>query len=373
MKRAGVMSAVVCLASCLGVAAVGGEPGRDTPWRGVHVMAWGPAGGPEGLSVLKRAIAEVLAPLGVNVLVYEVDYNFAFASHPELRYEPVITKAQARDLAAFCGKHGVRLIPQFNCLGHQSWVRQNVVFPLMTKYPEVEEAPDLSEAEAAKTLKSWCPLHPRVNEIVFALMDELIDAFQADAFHVGMDEVLVIASNKCPRCKGKDPAKLFAKAVNDYHRHLVTEKKLTMLMWGDRLLDASKKGLGRGWEASNVGTAPAIDMIPKDIVICDWHYSVQEDYPSVRYFQQKGFRVWPASWKGVKAAEALIDCARKDATERMLGHLCTSWVLRPGRFAQALLGEGDPTELEDRATPAAAAVRACMKTLSARGASGPSH
>ena len=71
------------------------------------------------------------------------------------------------------------------------------------------------------------------------MMDELIDAFEADAFHVGMDEVLVIASKQCPRCNDKTPAEAFAKAVNDYHRHLVEEKKVTMLMWGDRLIDAN--------------------------------------------------------------------------------------------------------------------------------------
>jgi len=356
----------LCLGLCFGLvdAAQAAEPSGG--WRGVHVMAWGPAGGAVGIPPLKRAIAEVLVPLGVNVIVYEVDYNFAFQSHPELRYPEVITQAQARDLAAFCRRHGVRLIPQFNCLGHQSWVRQKVVFPLMTNYPELEEVPNLPKERADKTLKSWCPLHPKVNRIVFALIDELVDAFGADAFHVGMDEVLVIASGRCPRCRGKSPATLFARAVNDLHRHLVKEKGLTMLMWGDRLLDATQKGMGRGWEASELGTAKAIEMIPKDIVICDWHYSVQEDYPSVREFQAKGFRVWPASWKNVEAAVALMDCAHRDATERMLGHLCTSWVLTPGTFARALLGEGDPAKTKARAAPAAAAVRSCMKRLSRR-------
>lgn len=339
-----------------------GEKKRDL-WRGVHVMAWGPAGGPKAIPPLKRAITDVLLPLGVNVIVFEVDYNFAFKSHPELRYDEVITKTQARDLAAFCRKHGVRLIPQFNCLGHQSWVRQDVIFPLMTEYPELEEIPDLPPEKAAKRLKSWCPLHPKVNEIVFALMDELIDAFEADAFHVGMDEVLTIASPKCPRCRGKDPADLFARAVNDYHQHLVQERGLTMLMWGDRLLDSKAANMGRGWEASHVGTAPAIDRIPKDIIICDWHYSLQDEYPSIRHFQERGFRVWPSTWKNVKATEAVVVYAHRHATQRMLGHLCTSWVLKPGLFAQALLGEGDPEALKSRATPAAAAVRAAMHKL----------
>ncbi len=346
---------------------LGAEPvssaAKAGSWRGVHVMAWGPAGGPTAIPPLKRAITEVLVPLGVNVIVYEVDYNFAFASHPELRYEPMITKAQARDLAAFCRKHRIRLIPQFNCLGHQSWVRQNVVFPLMVKYPELEEKPDLPPAKAAKTLKSWCPLHPKVNPIVFALLDELIDAFEADAFHVGMDEVLVIGSDRCPRCRGKDPAELFARCVNDLHGHIVGKRGLEMLMWGDRLLDSKAADMGRGWEASHLGTAGAIDRVPKDIILCDWHYSRQKAYRSVTHFQDKGFRVLTASWKNTDAALSLIDYAHRHATDRWLGHLCTSWVLTPGTFAQALLGEGDPAKTKARAVPAAAATRSCMKRM----------
>ena len=71
---------------------------------------------------------------------------------------------------------------------------------------------------------------------------ELADAFEADAFHVGMDEVFLIGSEHCPRCKGGDPARLFAKAVNDLHRHIVKERNLELLLWGDRLLPAKELG-----------------------------------------------------------------------------------------------------------------------------------
>src|SRR6516165_6076695 len=56
-------------------------PRHGSQWRGVHLTAPGHGGVP----LLKRAIVEKLAPLGVNVLILEVNYNFVFASHPELR------------------------------------------------------------------------------------------------------------------------------------------------------------------------------------------------------------------------------------------------------------------------------------------------
>lgn len=361
MRLSSVCAVTVLIAACR-LASAAEAPEQ---WRGVHVMAWGSAGGESGIPALKKAIDDVLVPMGINVMIYEVDYNFAFDSHPELRFPELTSKGAARDLARFCRERGIRLIPQFNCLGHQSWTRRNMIFPLMIEYPEMEEVNDLPPDQREKRMKSWCPLHPDVNAIAFALMDEIVDAFEADAIHVGMDEVLTIASPACPRCAGKDPTELFARAVNDYHDHLVKKRGLTMLMWGDRLLDASADAMGNGWEASDVGTAGAIDLVPKDIVICDWHYSLQEDYPSVRLFQEKGFRVWPAGWKDSKAAVALVDCAKHDATDKMLGYLGTSWVLEAGDFANALLGATEPERLQERAVPAAAALKAAMERLRA--------
>jgi hypothetical protein len=244
-------------------------------------------------------------------------------------------------------------------LGHQSWAK--TTFPLLTKYPEFDETPLIPKDNPGIYCRSWCPLHPRVNEVVFALMDELIDAFRADAFHVGMDEVFLIGSEQCPRCKGNDPAKLFAKAVNDYHRHLVGEKNLTMLMWGDRLLDDQVMNYGE-WESSRNATAAAIDLIPKDIVLCDWHYGLRGDYPSVPYFQEKGFYVWPASWRNAQAAVALLEYAQNASSDRVIGHLCTTWV-GSENLAHALLGEGDQSALRANVTETATALHLCMEKL----------
>lgn len=325
------------------------------PWRGVHLLQ--PSH--DSLPLLKKAVTEQLAPIGVNALVLEVNYQFVYRSHPELGTSGGLTHDDARELSALCRQHGIRLIPQFNCLGHQSWARNT--FPLLMKHPEFDETPETPKTNPGIYCRSWCPLHPQVNEVVFALMDELIDAFQADAFHVGMDEVFIMASPQCPRCRGKDPAELFAKAVNDYHKHLVAEKKLTMLMWGDRLLDDKLVHYGK-WESSQNGTAPAIDRIPKDIVLCDWNYEKRDAYPSVPYFLEKGFRVWPASWKDPAAALAFLRFSRRQNNDRMVGHLCTTWAGAP-TVLRILLGERADSKASSNAQQAVEACRACMKEL----------
>jgi len=51
-----------------------------------------------------------------------------------------------------------------------------------------------------------------------------------------------------------------------------------MFLWADRLLDARTMGYGE-WESARNGTAGAVDLIPKDIVLCDWHYELRTNYP----------------------------------------------------------------------------------------------
>ena len=97
-----------------------------------------------------------------------------------------------------------------------------------------------------------------------------------------------------------------------------------MLMWGDRLIDAGIYSYGR-WEASATGSARAVDLIPRDIIVCDWHYEQREAYPSIPMFLQKGFRVLPSGWRDEAATGALISYSFELGDPRMLGHLFTTW------------------------------------------------
>ena len=292
---------------------------KAAPWRGLHLLSYSTD---KDLETLGSQVPK-LAEMGLNVIILEVNYGFRFDSYPKLRSgkEP-ITPEGAGKLAALCKKHGIRLIPQFNCLGHQSW--KATTFPLLTVYPEFDLTPGAFPQNKGIYCREWDPLNPRVNEVVFKLIDEILDAFKADAFHVGMDEVFLLGSEKSPSTKGKDPAELFAKAVNDLHQHLVKERKVEMLMWGDRLFDAKKYNWDE-WEAAKNGTAPALEMIPKDIILCPWHYNLKETYPSIPLFVEKGFRVLPAGWHKLDASKALIEDSQKLHSPKVLGHLFTTW------------------------------------------------
>ena len=323
--RAGLLAGLILLGGCAeqrqaSVTRVSSQPNwsaHNRVWRGVHLWLDRESAAQELISTLPR-----LAAAGVNVVVIEVNYSFEFQAHPELRNRHFIRRATAQELAAAARRCGIRVSPEFNCLGHQSFSGR--IAPLLKVHPGYNEMPSQSLTNKSIYCLEWCPQAPGLNEIVFSLIDEMAEAFGADAVHVGMDEVFLIASEHCPRCRGGDPAKLFAKAVNDLHQHIVNKRKCQMFMWADRLLDAKSMGYGE-WESAQNGTAGAVDLIPKDIVLCDWHYELRTNYPSVPFLVGKGFRVWPAGWKSLPAAQALSEFSRRQQSKQVVGYLCTTW------------------------------------------------
>jgi len=217
------------------------------------------------------------------VLILEVDYGFEFRSHPELRSsERPITRSGAKRLVKAAGHHGIRVIPEFQSFGHQSWAKET--FTLLTRYPVLDSTPGAFPQNEGIYCREWDPMNPRVYQIVYALLD-----------------------------------------------------------YGE-------------WESSKNGTSPAIDRIPKDIVICDWHYEPRESYPSVPMFLEKGFRVLPTSWKDVAASKALIGYSLGLGQSGVLGHLFTSWS-KPDKLAEwPPLVENAPLVTNRRgASPAATA------------------
>ena len=296
-----------------------GTPKLAAPWCALHLLNF------TSDSSLIRLEAQLpqLAAAGVNMLILEVDYGFSWRSHPELRGSArPITRAGARRFVKACRRQGIALVPEFQCFGHQSWA--GTTFALLTRYPEFDLTPGAYPGNKGIYCREWDPLNPKVHATVFNLLDELIEAFDADMLHVGMDEVFLIGDSLSPATFGKNPASVFTGVVKDLHRHIVGKRHKQMMMWGDRLIDGEKYDLGE-WEAAKNGTAAAVDSIPKDIIICDWHYELRQEYPSLPMFLEKGFQVLPTSWKNAEAAGALFHYSASLNHPRMLGHLFTLW------------------------------------------------
>jgi N-acetyl-beta-hexosaminidase len=325
---------------------------QDTlPVRGLCIAAPEPA----ETDAFVKFINEELAGRKVNTIVLRVDGGYQFESHPELRGKTALSKDDVKKLVEVCRKNNIRIIPQINLLGHQSWA--GTLNNLLRVYPEFDETPKVKMPEKyvwpnadGLYCKSYCPLHPEVHKVVFDLVDEICDVFEADAFHAGMDEVFYIGDDKCPRCSGRDKAELFAGEVNLIRNHLALKNR-RLWIWGDRLLDGKTTGLGM-WEASMNNTCRAVDLIYKDVIICDWHYE-RPDQTAV-YFAMKGYSVMTCPWRKPKVAvKQTQDMFRyrssvtPEMKERFMGMMQTVWT-GVGEFLDEYYGrKTDPKKGEN--------------------------
>ena len=272
-----------------------------------------------------RFIREDLPREGVTHLIVEIDYDYAFTNRPEMAGST--TTADVKAVVAACRDAKVQLIPLVNCLGHQSWAKKNG--RLLTVHPEFDEPPGLYPDNEGIYCRSYCPNHPGVHAVIFDLLAEIATVFEAQAVHVGLDEVFLLGEEACPRCRGRDPAELFAQEVGTL-RDFLRSRGLRLWMWGDRLIDGAATGIGK-WEASLNHTHPAIDLIPKDVVICDCHY--ESTPPTTATFARKGFDVIRCSWNrpaiAVEQAEDIARLRTENAANPIgphgLGVMATIW------------------------------------------------
>ncbi|WP_316820388.1 family 20 glycosylhydrolase [Pedobacter gandavensis] len=294
---------------------------------------------PQDVPLFCDFIKDVLPKEGVNTLVLRINYKYQFNSRPELAGYHALSKDNLLKIVKACRNAGIRFIPKMNLLGHQS--EDISILPLLKAYPQFDESPHLNPPnpwKPANTMfdfysKSLCPKHPDLFKIIFPAIDELIELCGADAFHVGLDEVWIIGDERCPRCGGLDKAEIFATYVTALHDHL-KRKGCEMWMWSDRLIDGKTTGLS-AWQASMNNTHRAIDMIPKDIVICDWKY--EDAAPTPAYFAIKGFNVLASPCYKPEVALAQLEmmkAIRKNGnraafsstlSNRMQGMMHTMW------------------------------------------------
>ena len=275
----------------------------DSPFkafRGVHLFI--PS--MEQMEFAKRLIKYLISPMGYNVVILQVSGGMVYERHPKISEAfahavqmqsqgwpafphngiaegKPITKAQLKEYVAYIRSFGIEVIPEIQSLAHVQY--------LTHAYPEIAEIDEVKLQDNVDTTSEdklpstfyhhdYCPSNPRTYEILFDVIDEIIEVFEPKEYiHMGHDEVRSIGV--CPLCKGKTPAELFACDVNKIYNYLKS-KGLKMMIWADMLQPMPK-----------YPSHPAIDCIPKDIVLLDfiWYFHLDKDIED--NLLEKGFPV----------------------------------------------------------------------------------
>ncbi|MBQ9785577.1 MAG: family 20 glycosylhydrolase [Clostridia bacterium] len=278
----------------------------------------------ENIEDFERFVENTLAPAGITHVTVPVYYRFEYRSHPEIVEAPFTSVAVAKRMSAVCHRNGITVVPEMDVPGHQSTTLVGDKLPEPIGMLRVH--PDMLEpyGEGNSSL-SICTRHPLLRPIVYDMIDDLMEAFDTKVIHTGFDEVLDLG--KCPRCQNDPPYVLIADLVNDLNAH-VRSRGGEMWMWGDRLLDGTRFPTANvGYETSLNDTARAVDLISKDVVICDWHYNEEPmGHLTPSYWATKGFRFLPCAFNSLKGSEQQIRAAYalKDCPN-LLGIYLTTW------------------------------------------------
>lgn len=328
---------------------------------------------------LIKLIETGLVPMGFNALVLELNPGYSYRCFPEYS-TGTVTYEDLVQIKNVCDKHGIKAIPLFQCLSHQCENFGNgKPWPLLQAHPEFCENPDMIDGGEWPDIycHSWCASNDDIYQYIFPMMDEIIEAMQADVVHIGIDEVFDIGEDFCPRCKGKNKAELLARTIKILHDHLA-KKGIETMMWGDRLLDADKLGY-QMWEADKFGMYPAFDMedqVTRDIIITDWHYDTHsKGYPSVEQFMKAGFHTIAAFGADeVQAAHFWKHCLeylylgnKFHWKGKLGGLLITHWTPLTNKLADDILGGMNGTIPKSDDIWASSQVGICIDALVPKG------
>ncbi|MCM8785320.1 MAG: family 20 glycosylhydrolase [Candidatus Omnitrophica bacterium] len=245
-------------------------------------------------------IIKNLNRIGYNGVILGIGKGMKFESYPEISEEWSYSKKEMKEINDYIKSIGMEIIPEFPTLGHQNDTN------LVKVDPEIVEDP--------KNPFVYCTSNPKTYQVIFSILEEIIDIFKPEIMHLTHDEVQHWFSKKrmgiCNRCKNRKLWEIYSEDVNKLHSFLF-KKNIRMSLWGDMLLDHRK------FKICNCNGAvgdvyKAIDLIPKDIIIFDWHYHYYKKYPSLDYFLNKGFKVFPAtSFFNPKAVASFCRYAKK--------------------------------------------------------------
>ncbi len=224
----------------------------------------------------------------------------------------VLTQNEVRALIAYCRDRGIDVIPEVPTLSHTDYL--------------VMAHPEMAERENDAYPDTYCPYAPGVYELVFDVIDEILEVFECKQMHIGHDEAYSVGV--CPRCRNRVPSDIYAEDIAKIRDYLAG-KGVGCLMWAEKLLPAVYNGSPIGgnerWKTLPDGTEiclspklyDAAEKLPRDIVMFHWYWQFDPAYDEV--YEKNGYRYL----FGNASLASLEECDRR--LPRTLGAVASNW------------------------------------------------
>ena len=224
----------------------------------------------------------------------------------------VLTQNEVKELIDYCEYRGLNVFPEVPLLSHCDYIC------LAHK--------ELSERKEDPYPDTYCPSNPKVYELVFDILDEVIQVFNPEIINIGHDEYYSICL--CEKCKEKSAAEVFSNDVTKIHDYLA-QRGIRTMMWGDKLLPVVIKtrtygGAGED-KIDKFGRRQIVpptfycqNMLPRDILMLNWYHSFGMQYDFV--FHTHGYEMI----YGNMTAERLANW-RERRNYGAKGGMCSNW------------------------------------------------
>ena len=204
----------------------------------------------------------LLNDLDHNVLLMYFENHLRYPTHPEFAPDGSWTLADLRAVQDAAAARGIDVIPAQTSLGH---------CPGILTHPRYQHL-----AEEGSDSYQFCPAHPETTTVLTDIFNDLCAASRSPYVSINADESAYLGL--CPRCREQFPGwskgRIFRHHILKLYEVIRAHGK-RMMMWDDML-----------WLYPD-----AVDDLPRDIILLDWHYSLHRRYPSVDVWRAAGFDV----------------------------------------------------------------------------------
>ncbi|MBE6593422.1 MAG: hypothetical protein E7642_05455 [Ruminococcaceae bacterium] len=217
-----------------------------------------------------------------------------------------ITQDELSELLDYCRERGLEVIPEVPCLSHSDYI--------------VMAHPELNERVEDTYPDTYCPSNPKTYELVFDIIDEVIEVFKPRYVHIGHDEMYTLA--QCELCRGKDPVELYVGdiiKINDY----LKARGIRTIMWCEKMFQTHISdewpGGGSAFPKWNV---PALyeckKKIPRDVLLLHWYWSIV-DYEDEQSVLDLGYDMLFGNFSAINLSDY------KKRSSRISGGFCSNW------------------------------------------------
>lgn len=250
-----------------------------------------------------------------NTLIVQLADGVALPSMEEIARPDAWSPSEFERFVAYARGNGLEFIPELKLLTHQGKL-------LKRFYPEL-----------MYNSKTYDPRKERTYDVVFRMVEDVLERVEPRALHIGHDEVAGVGSHPdvdkhLERGEEPLPADLFLEDVRRVHEFL-SERGVETWMWGDMLISPSEfpEMLSRHLHGDAQYTTLR-GRLPEEIVICDWHYADrQAAFPSTLAFMEAGHPVLGAPWRHEGTTRRFSRYVASLDRDRARGMIATTWWL----------------------------------------------